>query len=189
MGSMGVYLDDCVSGETVFGNVFLRVPRAAFIGGGRDNAVENNIFIDCDPAVWIDGRGLDSGPVWRDMVYKTMKERLEALRPRQPPYSLRYPKLSELEACYAKDDGVPPAGNSVARNVVVGGSWLKIQWHAKPEMVAVRDNLVGEDPRFVDAARGDFQLRDESPAYRLGFQRLPIAEIGLERDEYRRRGP
>jgi hypothetical protein len=33
-GAMAVYLDDAASGTTVFGNVFYRASRAAFIGGG-----------------------------------------------------------------------------------------------------------------------------------------------------------
>ena len=36
MGSMGVYMDDCVSGTEIYGNIFFKVQRAAFLGGGRD---------------------------------------------------------------------------------------------------------------------------------------------------------
>lgn len=189
MGSMGVYLDDCVSGETIFGNVFYKVQRAAFIGGGRDHTVVNNIFVECNPSVAIDGRGLDGSPVWRGMVYETMKERLEAMRPHEPPYSERYPELRQLDAFYAKDEGVPPGGIVVARNISVGGPWLQIHWHARPEMVEVRDNLVDEDPRFVDPERMDFRLRDDSPAFGLGFRRIPFEEIGLRRDEHRKAVP
>jgi parallel beta helix pectate lyase-like protein len=181
MGSMGVYLDDCVSGETVFGNVFYKVQRAAFIGGGRDNTVENNIFVDCDPAVAIDGRGLDGSPVWHDMVYKFMKEGLESVHPHQPPYSVRYPRLAQLDAYYAKDAGVPPEGNVVARNVAVG-KWIQIGWHAAAGMIEVRDNLTDQDPRFVDAPGMNFQLRDDSPAWKLGFKRIPFEEIGLMKE-------
>ena len=79
MGSMGVYMDDCVSGTEVFGNVFYKVHWAMFIGGGRDHRVENNLFVDCDPAVRMDGRGLDRSPVWFNMVYDTMKKSLAAV--------------------------------------------------------------------------------------------------------------
>ena len=67
MGSMGIYMDDCVSGPLIYGNVFWKLHRAVFIGGGRDFCVENNIFVDCDPAVELDGRGLStpqSGTIW-----------------------------------------------------------------------------------------------------------------------------
>ncbi|MCZ7636318.1 MAG: hypothetical protein M5U12_09950 [Verrucomicrobia bacterium] len=53
-----------MSGTEITGNIFYRVQRAAFLGG-RDHLVVNNIFVDCDPAVEVDGRGLDSSPVWR----------------------------------------------------------------------------------------------------------------------------
>ena len=189
MGSMAVYLDDCASGTTVFGNVFYKTSRAAFIGGGRDNVVENNIFVECTPAVWIDGRGLDGSPVWHGMVYDTMKERLEAMNWQEPPYGERYPELAELEAYYARDGGVPPEGNAVVRNIAVGGTWLQIHWHAKEEMVEIRDNLVDENPRFVDPDNMNFRLKGDSPAYGLGFQRIPFGDIGLCADEYRRAVP
>lgn len=185
MGSMAVYLDDCSSGVTIFGNIFYRTTRAAFIGGGRDNTVENNIFVECNPAVSIDGRGLEKSPGWHDMVYITMKERLDAMDYQHAPYAVRYPKLAELTPLYAKDDGVPPTGNVVAHNVEFGGKWIEINWHAEQQMVEMHDNLVGQDPHFVDAGKLNFQLKDDSPAYALGFKRIPAEEIGLVKDEYR----
>ncbi len=181
MGSLAVYLDDCSSGTTVFGNIFLGCSLAAFVGGGRDNRIENNIFVNCHPAVQIDGRGLDPSPVWHDMVYKTMKERLDAMQYRRPPYSLRYPEMAELDRYYDDDKGVPPEGNIVVRNVAWGGEWIKIHWHAEPSMVKVEDNLVGEDPGFVDLLGGDLRLREDSPAYALGFKRIPVELIGPEK--------
>jgi hypothetical protein len=187
MGSMAVYLDDCASGITVYGTVFYRCTRAAFIGGGRDNRVENNIFVDCDPAVMIDGRGLDPSPVWHNMVYKTMKELLDAMGHHKPPYSLRYPELEQLDRYYKDDKGVPPEGNVVIRNISVGGKWIVIHWHADPKLVLVKDNMVDEDPCFLDPTAMDFQLADGSPAYRLGFKRIPMEKIGLYKDRNRRR--
>ncbi|MCL5742403.1 MAG: right-handed parallel beta-helix repeat-containing protein, partial [Acidobacteria bacterium] len=143
IGSMAVYLDDCASGVEVYGNIFYRTTRSAFIGGGRYNTVENNIFVDCKPAVDIDGRGLDPKPVWHNMVYQTMKERLEKMNYLAPPYSTRYPEILSLERAYQIDSGIPPAGNRVVRNIVkgenaAGGKWLRIGWRATREMIAVR---------------------------------------------------
>lgn len=187
MGSMAVYLDDCSSGTTIFGNVFYRTRWAAFIGGGRDNTVENNIFVACPQAIHLDGRGLAPGPVWPAMIYDFMRTHFYAMNPLQPPYGTRYPGLAGIDRYYrlASPEGIPPEGNVVARNIVVGDDWLDVGWHATPEMLTLRDNLVNRDPHFVDAAGGNFQLRDDSPAYALGFQPLPLERIGLHEDEFR----
>jgi hypothetical protein len=128
----------------------------------------------------MDARGLDPRPVWHNMVYKTMKESLDQMKPEQPPYSTRYPELAQLDRYYAADKGVPPEGNRILRNVAVG-KWLDLRWRVDPKIVEVRDNLTGQDPLFIDAAKMNFQLREDSPAYKLGFKRIPFEKIGLEK--------
>jgi hypothetical protein len=181
---MAVYLDDCTSGTTVFGNIFYKAGRGTFVGGGRDNTIENNIYVDCDPAVAVDGRGLDNAPVWRDMVFKTMRARLVAMKPHKSPYLDKYPQLLELDNYYVGEKGIPPEGNKITRNICVG-KWLNLYWHAKPEMMEIQDNLVQGDPGFVGLAKPNFQLKPDSPAFKLGFQRIPEEKIGLIQDEYR----
>jgi hypothetical protein len=178
MGSMGIYMDDCVSGTEISGNILWKLHRAVFLGGGRDFKVENNIFIDCDPAVELDGRGMSKSPVWHDMVYKTMRQRLENVKWREPPYRTRYPQLADLEPYYAKDDGVPPGNVLVSHNLCVNSELLKITWGATPAAVESKDNLVNRDPLFVDPAHGNFRLKPDSPAYQQGFQPIPFDTIG-----------
>jgi parallel beta-helix repeat protein len=178
MGLMAVYLDDCASGTTIYGNVFRGCTRAAFVGGGRDNLIENNIFVDCDPAVMIDGRGLDPSPVWHNMVYNTMKTSLDRMLGHSSTYLDRYPELRYLDEYYSGDSGVPPEGNRVLRNISSGGEWIKIHWNAEPEMVQIEDNLVKGDPGFIDAEGMDFGLMEDSPALKLGFKPIPFGEIG-----------
>lgn len=187
MGSMGVYMDDCVSGTEVFGNVFYKVHWAMFIGGGRDHRVENNIFVDCDPAVRADGRGLDSSPVWRDMVNDYMRKQLAAV-----PLSLyreRYPAMKSLDAYYGPPEGpaitdtafkgVPPENNVITRNVAVG-KWFEAGWHSKPDMFSVSNNFVTADSKLIGAAAEGFRLPKDSPAWKLGFQTIPFEQIGLQ---------
>ena len=183
MGSMGVYMDDCVSGTEVFGNIFYKVHWAMFIGGGRDHRVENNLFVDCDPAVRMDGRGLDKSPVWFNMVYDTMRKRLAEVP--QPLYRERYPAINALDRYYATTNGVPPEGNIIARNVCVG-KWLEAGWHAKTNIVTLRDNYVGLDAGVVSAEKMDFRIRKDSPVWQTGFQWIPVEQIGLRDDELRR---
>ncbi len=198
MGSMGVYMDDCVSGTEVFGNVFYKVHWAMFIGGGRDHRVENNLFVECDPAVRVDGRGLDRSAVWRNMVDKTMRQRLAEVP--VGLYRERYPELKALDAYYGPPDGpamegeafhgVPPEGNVVARNVCIG-KWLEVGWQATAAMLRLEANLTNAitslaRPPSDQSNATDFVLTPDSPSWDLGFQPLPLERIGLRDDEYRR---
>lgn len=194
MGSMGVYMDDCVSGTEVYGNVFYKVHWAMFIGGGRDHRVENNLFVDCDPAVRADGRGLDRAPVWRGMVNDYMRRQLAAVP--AALYRERYPAMKSLDAYYGAPGGpaisgdafagVPPEGNSIVRNVCVG-KWFDVGWHAKREAFGVSDNYVTIDTNAVVHVAGGFKLPKDSPAWKLGFRPIPFEQIGLRDDAMRRR--
>ena len=89
-GCVGVYLDDMFCGVEITGNVFYKVTRAAFIGGGRDVSITNNVFVDCNPAFHIDARALN----WAaDTVPTTMTERLVAMPYKEELWASRYPKL------------------------------------------------------------------------------------------------
>ena len=71
-----------------------------------------------------------------------------------------------------------PKGNLIARNICVGGRWGDFEDKAKP-LVTFQDNLLDQDPHFVDPEHLNFQLKDDSPAYKLGFQRIPMEKIGF----------
>jgi len=178
MGSMGIYMDDCVSGTQIYGNILWSLHRAVFLGGGRDFKVENNIFVDCDPAIELDGRGLSESPVWHNMVYGTMKQRLEDMNWREPPFSTRYRELADLEPYYAGNDGVPPGNIVVTHNICVRSQLLKTTWGANETMVESRNNLVDTGLIFTDPAGGDFRLKEDSPVYEHGFKRIPFDRIG-----------
>ena len=81
-----------------------------------------------------------------------------------------------------------PKGNLVTRNVCWKGSWDEIEDKARP-YVTLRDNLVGEDPLFVDEKSLDFRLREDSPAWKIGFKPIPLDEIGLFNDPLRASWP
>ncbi len=187
--TMAVYLDDWASGTRVYGNLFYKANRAVMIGGGRDNTVQNNIFVDCRISVHVDARGIAkwTASYW-DGTNNTMFDRLKAVNGTKPPYSTRYPQLANI----LEDEPRLPKGNSITRNISVGSdTWIKWVETFDHSIVDIRDNIVDSepgfsDPLFIDRAKMDFRLKPESPALKLGFRQLPLDRIGLYSDEYRK---
>lgn len=168
-GCNAVYLDDQFSSAQVYGNVFFEVPTAVLLGGGRDNVVENNVFIQCRTAISLDARGLG----WASNGVVGLSNELVSLPYQSPPWSVRYPELTNI----LNEDPMAPRGNVLARNIAWGGGWTRIETLAQPG-VTVSNNLVNLDPLCVDTNRWNFQLEDHSPAFALGFERLPLDSIG-----------
>ena len=97
-GAAGVRLDDIISGETIYGNVFEHVGGSQFGGvqihGGKDNVVENNLFYDCVRAV--------SFTPWPQEYWKAQFNREDHRRHifeeadiRSEIYKNRFPELRE----------------------------------------------------------------------------------------------
>jgi len=185
-GCVGVYLDDMFCGTEIVGNVFYKVTRAAFIGGGRDNRVANNIFVDCPRALHIDSRALGWAKYHTEGWVKEAREKRthKGVRFMEPPYSTRYPQLLKI----LDDEPYAPKGNVVERNIFVGERWNDIDPRAR-RYVVMRNNLVGTDPRFVRKPPASFALREDSPAWKLGFEPIPFEKIGLYKDEFRATWP
>ena len=210
---------------TVYGNIFYKAGMATLIGGGRDNRVENNVFVECEPSVWIDARGTTWANYYfdrtSDFYVGTMFDGMDAMNYSNPPYSIRYPELLD----YYSDNPELPKNNVISRNISSGGQFLCLFDDIDLSIVTLSKNLIADpvilrtgplsteldngetfrrdndkvrkrfeergntiidgDPGFVDAANGDFRLREDSPARELGFEALPVDQIGLYVDEYR----
>jgi hypothetical protein len=207
-GCVGIYLDDAFSSAEVTGNVFKHVTRAMMIGGGRDNTVSNNIFIDCVPSLHVDARGMG----WmQDMTDAWIQEAGEkgtilGATYNQPPYSTKYPKLPLM----INDEPRAPKGNIISHNICSGGNWdqpsgfwgMSIEDKARPYLV-MEDNMVAPgtgvqdslskslilaDPLFMDPGdpeQGKFQVTANSPALKSGFKQIPFDRIGLYKSPYR----
>lgn len=177
-GCMGIYLDDMYCGTSIIGNLFKNVTQAAFIGGGRDNVVQGNIFIDCNPAVHVDARALGWAKGQSDAWVAEAKEKGTAsgMAYTKPPYSTRYPDLPGI----LNNDPGAPRGNRIVGNICVGGKWDDIEASARP-LVTMTDDFIGPDPGFVNAAKGNFRLKPSSPPAKAGFKPIPFEEIGPQK--------
>jgi hypothetical protein len=122
--------------------VFYKSGRSAMIGGGRDNTIENNIFVDCRPSVHVDARGLGWASYYFDGTQPIMFDSAKAYNYREPPYSTRYPELLTLD----KGNPALPSGNKILRNISAGGRWLDI-YDANSfdfSMVMMKDNMISD---------------------------------------------
>jgi len=169
-GCLGVYLDDCFSSADISRNIFYDVATAILIGGGRDNRITDNMFVDCGRAFSIDARGLG----WAKGVGTFATQELHDLKYQQPPWSTKYPELVGI----LEDEPLAPKGNMVARNICWGGEWGWTEPVALP-LVTFKDNLTDADPKFVGDPKAGFRLAKDSPARWIHFRAPRFDRIGV----------
>jgi hypothetical protein len=177
-GSCAIYFDDGSGGQTVFGNVFARACGgdfgAVFVHGGHDNVVENNIFIECGKAIghvpWDDDR-------WAKFLVEYREKLVTEVDITRAPYVEKYTDLKD----YLKPETRPRfnvAGNNIAYKC---GKFADGNWK-------LGDNLfTQDDPGFIDAAGGNYRLRQDAGALKTlpKFKPIPMEKIGLYQDELR----
>jgi len=119
VNTMGIYLDDCDSGDTLDGNILVRAGRAFLIGGGRDNLILNNLVVDCPIGLHLDSRGMTwkqwnnpADPSWH------LEAKAEALNYKSPPWSEKYPRLAAI----MQESPREPLNNVIRRNVFINCS-------------------------------------------------------------------
>jgi hypothetical protein len=146
-------LDDGSSNYVITNNLCLHGGIKNREGFGR--VVENNIMVDggYDPHVWYD----ESGDIFRRNIVWT------AYRPanmHRPPWG------ADMDFNLVQIYG---ATNAPATQL---------------QQQSGRDNnSIVADAQFVDPARGDYRVKDGSPALKLGFVNFPMNQFGVQKPE------
>jgi hypothetical protein len=99
----GIYLDDQISGTYIASNFFLRVSKAIYVGGGRDNVIVGNVFIDSAPAMSIDDRGVTWQAEWVSDPNGPLRRNLKGV----PYLGSAYGKYPHLRDILGDDVGAP----------------------------------------------------------------------------------
>jgi len=190
-GVHGVYLDDCLSGIRVEGNVMYRISGHAIQhGGGRDDVMVNNVVARCGDALSADKRGVDwlssgkpndtPGDSWN------LLEKLQQVGYQDEPWASRYPACAAIpndwDAIIAPGAlWLYPEGSVFARNVgFANEQWIRASDETLAVYAELVDNLEDVDPKFVDEANLDLTLQPDSPAYDIpGFEAIPFGDIGI----------
>jgi len=160
----GIYTDQGSSGLVIENNLVARTGWGGIGCGTNDNVVRNNIVAFAGRC----GLGTYNGNRrrWlRNVVYQ--KERL-LLDARLKGEDNRFDY--NLYWHVGDPDPVFPGGYTF-------GEWQDEMGQDKHSLVA--------DPLFKDVARGDFNLRPDSPAIRLGFKPFALPVIGPGGPDYR----
>lgn len=206
---MGVYLDDCDSGDTVCNNIFYRTGWSAFVGGGRYNTISNNLFVECTSALHIDDRGLSRARPGEGVKDGwDLLAKLQALKFQESPWKDKYPYLVNV----MQDDPKLPLHNVFCENVAINCPRF-LQMHGSVKKTTVpqldfHDNLVFGAVNKADAEtfpqteggtkraefrseilsgsadpdQNGFAVQDGADFKRLApwFSRVPIERIGLQ---------
>ena len=186
-GGMTIYLDDQHCGHTIHGNLFERCSNAAFIGGGDDNIVTNNVFVGCRGSVHIDSRGMTRMSSNRE----THLQRLAAVPYQSDLWRERYPML----AIVMEDEMGIPKRNLIQTNISAGGIWDDINRTTR-QLQTITDNLVyDEDPEWVEIVKDEtgkptqLVFKDSGAVDAIGFEELPLERIGVYDDVRRASWP
>ncbi len=178
-GQAAIRLDDAISGMLIYGNTFVRSANGSFgavqMNSGRDNVIDNNLFVDCKQGV--SGGWYPGNSVWRQVA----EHRQPASYFLSGLYLERYPDIATMLT--------EPGINHVWRNVC---------YRCGPLVTGNRSNLdliengvfAEQDPGFVDAAHGDYRVAPKAALFgAVGFRPIPLDEIGLYEDVNRASWP
>ena len=145
------------------------------INGGRDNIVQNNIFVGCTNSAiaatqtafaWDASEISDtSSSLWTS---------LWAMPFQTPPWSTQYPALVSLPT----NNPAAALGNVIQNNVFYANANLFVWGDGAQTNVAVANNFTNGDPQFVKYAQRQFGLLTNSPVWALGFQPIPMNRFG-----------
>lgn len=173
------YHDDGACGTKVYGNIYHNSGTTpALIGGGHDNHYMYNLFIECPRAIHLDNRMQNWG---KGMVAPNgvIDQRLKTVRHKEPPYSTRYPNLTD----YWESNPAYPSGN-----VIEGNLFYKIDNALKGQSQwgeFYNNWTTDQDPGFVNPENPLEGLKPDALLYKRinGFPKLPFDKIGCKLPE------
>lgn len=138
----GVYIDDLSGDISVKGNIFLRVSRPVFIGGGSDIVVANNLFIRSEPAIHFDARGLTWDAKAISDRESEMHRNLRAVPYRSAIWRARYPGLAKI----LEDNPAVPKRNIGVGNLFIASRPYLFEPPADPALQFLEEAVSASPP-------------------------------------------
>lgn len=198
----GVYFDDCLAGQTAYGNILINIPNNGFlIGGGRENSVTGNLIINAKTPVEYDARAYDglfnngwygnsvkgeNARQWNLMndaqaLYKIWKEKSADI------IGDRYDAIMNMvgfDDQKADNNAVNPNGTVSGNIAVCKGNKFGNFASASKKYGTIENNklykLNSNNIGFVDFENGDYNFVEggKISAENPNFERIPLSSIG-----------
>ncbi|MBO4539646.1 MAG: right-handed parallel beta-helix repeat-containing protein [Clostridia bacterium] len=181
---VGIYMDDDLAGQTIYGNLLVNVPKFGLqLGGGQDLIAHDNVVVNSYQPINFDDRGLMglSGDE-SNSFYQHFKENgelwqlLEASPWRSDIWREAYPQYNRYSADFSHTDDADfilnPGHAEITHNVLISTSG-RIGDIARTvyKYGTVKDNktfrLSAMKKIFVDYENGDYTIREDAP---IGFK-------------------
>ncbi len=182
-----VYLDDCVSGERVEGNIFARIADiAVFQNGGRDDITSGNVIASSGGGLLSLAECVVHPPNNIAGSPANKLERIQAMLYQSAPWSVRYPALARMPNDYATlvDPALTwlyPEGSIFSGNLgfeIGTATWMTDDGRSLSHYAALADNVLTVVSPFVDGAGADPRLTAAVLAT-PGFSAIPTDQIGI----------
>ena len=191
----GIYLDDALSGQQIYGNLLINIPRNSIhIGGGRNNVVTNNIIVNSgENAIYFDERARDgalnngwfthahigSGDMW-DALYASPWQS-EIWQETFPEYKSMTDDISKSESA----EYIPNPASTVKGNLILN-KYKKIGdiYTSARRFSDISENEVyylgKTEDIFVDINSGNYNIKDIENLRKSisDFQNIPLNETG-----------
>lgn len=194
----GIYLDDFTSGVTAYGNVIMCVLYPFLVGGGRNNALENNVVVGYSSVGWhVNNRGTH-GTSTNSLPNMATKARLVDIT--ASPYS-KYSGMtlldSDLLAWEAAQNNTTltnlgyAKGNVVATNIFVDATAYNYDIDTNSITQALNyyttsyQGSVGFATATTNAVRTrNFLLSESGDPFLNGMTQIPQSDINVASDSY-----
>ncbi|MEC0090013.1 right-handed parallel beta-helix repeat-containing protein [Paenibacillus macquariensis] len=175
---VGIYLDDMLSGITIYGNILSNVDYGIMVGGGRNNIVENNVISNNRVSISLDVRGL-GWAAYHCTAGGALLENLAKVPYKEDPWLTYYPNLKDI----LTDSPCTPKYNSVQKNVIYKSADKSIAGSATASGYFQDNWKTTEDIGFIDSANGNWNLREDAAVFTQipGFESIPFDKIGLNK--------
>jgi parallel beta-helix repeat protein len=180
----GIYLDNYTSNCLIYGNIVVRSLNGLQLHAGKNNVIENNIFVNCRTNLaimdfvsgaapyWENMHGFMTGNyLWRNIFYQTAPDAVLHLIDHD--WTERTIADSNYNLIY--HGGNQPIALEDRRRLEEREKILSLaQWKS----LGYEADSIFADPLFVDAEHDNYRLKADSPAFRLGFVPIDTDSIG-----------